>query len=150
MEKTSEYLYTTRDKHWRTVAFSSETPKGEEQRFDKDKVTSYKLPEGLEVQTEKKPNTQEQQPKKKTNKYEIKIYILTHSKWRNDYDDIYFSELKSCISGFFHPRLADIWWRICTAAFQQLLVTRSRMEQGGKSESGEIRAHVMGRDDSVR
>lgn len=81
--------------------FSSETPKGQEQRFDKDKVTSYKLPEGLNVQTEKMPNTQEQQPKQKIRKYEIKIYILTLSKKRNDYDDIHFSELKSCISLFF-------------------------------------------------
>lgn len=78
---------------------SSETPKGQEQRFDKDKVTTYKLPEGLNVQTEKMPNTQEQQPKQKISKYEIKIYILTLSKKRHD--GIHFSELKSCISLFF-------------------------------------------------
>lgn len=108
--------------------FSSETPKGQEQRFNKDKVTSYKLPEGLDVQTEKKPNTQEQQPKKKINKYEIKIYILTHSKWRNNYDDIYFSELKSCISVFF-TLVWQTWWHICTGAFQQLLA-RGWNEEG--------------------
>lgn len=48
---------------------SSETPKGHKQRFDKDKVTSYKVPEGQDVQQEIKSNTQEQHPKTKTSKY---------------------------------------------------------------------------------
>lgn len=97
--------------------FPSETPKGHEQRFDKDKVTSNKVPEGLDVQTEKS------QIHRKKSKYEIKIYILPLSKMRSDYDDIYFSELKSCISVFFHSCLADTWWHICISAFQQLLGT---------------------------
>lgn len=36
--------------------FSSETPKGHKQRFNKDKVTSYKVPEGQDVQRGNKVN----------------------------------------------------------------------------------------------